>query len=70
MPKISKGRLDGVYGMEQYTSDELYIMASQEEEKLKDPINSDDPKWIKRRVEKLRALALKKEKSLEHKENQ
>jgi hypothetical protein len=67
MPKIGGGRLDGVWGMESFTSEELYKWADQHEALIKDPLNTDDPKWLQRRAEKLRRLAIRKEKSLETK---
>ena len=70
MPKVSKGRLSGISGMDKHTSQELYIMADEEERKIKDPNNTDDPKWLKRRADRLKSLAIKKEKAIEHKENQ
>ena len=70
MSKISKGRLNGVYGMRKYTAEELFDMAEQNENKINDPENTDDPKWLQRRADRLRALAEEKEKALEHKGNQ
>lgn len=70
MPKISQGRLDGISGMEKFTSQELFDLADEYDRKISDPTNTDDPKWLKRRSERLRKLASKKEKSLEHKNSQ
>lgn len=70
MAKISKGRLDSAYGMSKYTAEELHNMADEYENMIKDPDNNDDPKWLKRRADRLRSLAVEKEKSLEHKANQ
>lgn len=64
MPKIGGGRLDGVWGMETFTSAELYHWADQYEGLIKDPRNTDDPKWLQRRADKLRRLAVRKEKAL------
>ncbi len=70
MPKLKQGRLDGVHGMDKYTAEELHVIADEYENKIIDPINNDDSKWLKRRANRVRALAIEKEKSLEHKENQ
>lgn len=70
MPKIKRGRLDGVWGMRQFTSDELHNLADKYETQIVDPDNNDDTKWLQRRVEKIRLLAEQKEKSQEHKSNQ
>lgn len=45
-------------------------MAGELEQQANDPECSADPKWLRRRAEKLRALALKKEKALERKSQQ
>lgn len=70
MPKIKQGRLDGIEGMGKFTADELFRMADEHENRINDPSNTDDPKWLKRRADRLRALAVEKEKSLEHKGSQ
>jgi len=70
MPKVNKGRLDGLEGMGEFTAEELFKMAEEYQNKINDPKNTDDPKWLKRRAERLKALAIEKEKALEHKENQ
>jgi hypothetical protein len=70
MTKISKGRIDGLEGMNSYSSDELFVMAEEYAYKLNDPTNTDDPKWLKRRVNRLRTLAIAKEKAKEHKASQ
>ena len=70
MPKIKQGRLDGLDGMNKYTAEELFRMAEEHENKINDPNNTDDQKWLKRRADRLRALAIEKEKSLEHKGHQ
>jgi hypothetical protein len=67
MPKVRQGRLDGVDGMNKFSSVELFAMADEYESKINDPNNSDDPKWLKRRADRLRALAIEKEKAKEHK---
>ena len=70
MPKISKGRMDSVYGMSKFSAEELFKIADEYENNIKDPNNTDDPKWLQRRADRIRALAQEKEKSLEHKANQ
>ena len=70
MAKIKQGRIDGLEGMSSYSADELFVMAEEYESKINDPNNTDDPKWLKRRAERLRALAVEKEKAREHKVNQ
>jgi hypothetical protein len=69
MPKLSRGRLDGLEGMDSFTYQELYALANNLEAQIDDPNNTDDPAWLKRWAEKARALGRKKEKSTEHKEN-
>lgn len=70
MAKIDQGRLDGVYGMSTYTVEELDEIADEYLRRLDDPMNTDDPKWIKRREKRIRKLARQKEQALEHKLNQ
>jgi hypothetical protein len=70
MPKISQGRLDGFSGMSKFTAEELHSFADQYESEINNPKNTDDPKWLQRRADKLRALAIQKEKALDHKSSQ
>lgn len=70
MAKVERGRLSGVYGMKAYTVRELDALADSYLEKIADPTNSDDAKWLNRRSTRLRNLARQKEKSIEHKESQ
>ncbi len=70
MPKIERGRLDGVEGMHRFTSRELHAIADELEAQIADPRNKDDPKWLQRWVDKIRRLATRKVKSLEHKSSQ
>ena len=70
MPKFKQGRLDGIDGMNKFSSVELFAMAEECENKINDQNNSDDPKWLKRRADRLRALAIEKEKAKEHKARQ
>jgi len=68
MAKIESGRISGVDGMEARRSTQLFAWAEQLEAQIKDPKNCDDPRWLKRWAEKLRRLALKKEKAKAHKQ--
>jgi hypothetical protein len=70
MPKISKGRLDGTNGMSKFTASELHSMADEHLQMISDPNCQDDNRWLTRRERSLRSLAIKKEKSIEHKNRQ
>ena len=70
MAKVNQGRLDGVYGMEKFTATELFALADEYDQKINNPENTDDAKWLKRRSDRLRLLAEQKEKAMEHKESQ
>lgn len=65
MPKISRGRLDGIHGMSSFTSAELVALADRLEAQLHDALNTDDPRWLKRWAAKVRRLALQKEQAFE-----
>ena len=67
MPKVDKGRMDGVDGMSKYSALELYALADEYDARITSPDNTDDPKWLKRRADRLRRLASQKEKALIHK---
>ena len=69
MAKVNQGRLDGIWGMRRFSASELHAIADEYEAKISDPENNDDPKWLKRRADRIRELALKKERALEHKHN-
>ena len=56
--------------MRTYTADELFKMAAQYEAKLTDPLNTDDPKWIQRRADRIRKLACQKRKAKRQKERE
>ncbi len=56
--------------MERWSVEKLKEWVEKREAQLKDPSNSDDPKWLKRRINTVRELISKKEKAQEHKENQ
>ena len=70
MPKPSQGRFDGIWGMKTFTSEELYHLADQMESQLSDPLNTDDPKWLKRRIDRVRALAIQKQAAKEQKDRE
>ena len=53
--------------MATHTAAELYIWANRLEAQMTDPLNADDPKWLRRQAEKMRSLAAKKERAKEHK---
>lgn len=70
MPKPSQGRFDGVWGMAQFTAEQLFAWANKYERRIKSPFRTDDPKWLKRRADRIRRLAIGKEAALEHKRSQ
>jgi hypothetical protein len=70
MPKIKRGRLSGVAGMQSHTSVELYALADQLRAQADDPKNTDDPKWLLRRAQKVAAIAKAKEKAFDQKQAQ
>jgi len=61
MAKVSRGRLTGMDGMNTHSSAELSALADTLEKKLSDPADADDPRWVRRRVVRLRQLARQKE---------
>lgn len=63
MAKIERGRIDGVYGMESFTSAQLLRWVQRLEEQIIDPKNTDDPKWCQRWRDKIYRLAMKKQKA-------
>ena len=56
--------------MESRSAEELYAWADEIEAQIKDHANEDDPRWLARWAEKMRSLAEKKEKAVEHKQRQ
>jgi hypothetical protein len=70
LAKVENGRLSGLFGMGTYTVEELDALADEHLNRIDDPTNSDDPRWLHRRATRLRKLARQKEKSVEHKSNQ
>jgi hypothetical protein len=70
VPKVRRGRLSGVYGMAPHLASELLDWANRVEGQIEDPNNRDDARWLQRRVNKLRALAVAKEKAKEQKDKE
>lgn len=70
MAKLERGRLDGLFGMRKFTAEELFIRASELESQIQNPYNMDDPRYLQRWADKIRLLALKKQRAKIHKERQ
>ena len=70
MPKLPAGRLDGLDGMNQYSAEHLHEWADELEAQIGDPNSDDDPRYLLRWARKIRRLAEKKERSVEHKKAQ
>jgi hypothetical protein len=54
--------------MSSFTAAEVLARAEALERQIRDPLNTDDPKWLQRWADRLRQLAAKKEKARKHKE--
>jgi hypothetical protein len=67
MAKPSQGRFDGLWGMRKFTAKELFAWADQHEARIIDPNNTDDPKWLQRRADRLRQVATAKQNASEFK---
>jgi hypothetical protein len=67
MPKLERGRIRGLDGMESHSASELYAWADKLEAQIDGAANRDDPKYLQRWADKIRRLAVKKEKSVTHK---
>jgi hypothetical protein len=67
MPKLNQGRLAGTNGMNTFTAEELHQWADELELKAIQENCEDDPRYILRWAEKIRKLAVAKEKNLEGK---
>jgi hypothetical protein len=67
MAKVAQGCISGLYGMDSHTSIELFAWADLLRAQVSDANNPDDPKWLRRRADRLAALANAKAKSVEHK---
>jgi hypothetical protein len=68
MAKLTPSRLRGVYGMRKFTADQLFAHAEKLEAQIKDPANTDDPKWLQQWADKIRWLARQKETAKAHKD--
>jgi hypothetical protein len=53
--------------MHTFTSEQLYAWAEKYEARITDPENTDDPKWLQRRADRLRRVAIGKQNALEEK---
>lgn len=67
MPKVSSGRLDGLHGMRSFAATELFALADDLDRRAADPNTADDPRWLRRRAERVRRLAEQKQHALVHK---
>jgi len=70
MPKLSRGRLDGLHGMHSFTAAELFALADKLQQQALDPSSADDPRWLKRWAAKVRRLAAQKKVAHESKVRQ
>ena len=68
MPKVKRGRLDGLQGMGGKTAADLFAWADRLDAEAANPLRQDDPRWLRRWAVKIRHLAEGKERSLEHKD--
>lgn len=70
MAKIERGRISGLHGMTSWSSVELFAWAAELEKQIQSPFNKDDPRWLQRWADKIKRLAVKKEKAKIHKKRQ
>jgi hypothetical protein len=70
MPKIIRGRISGLHGMESHTAEELHEWADRFEFRARFGNAFEDPGWLRRWAKRLRCLAEQKEKAREHKNPQ
>ena len=70
MAKVERGRLDGVWGMQTRTADELLAWARSFETWSTMENCPEDPRWLKRWAGRMRRLAAKKQRAIEHKQGQ
>lgn len=72
MPKVKRGRLDGLWGMTKFTAEELFRWSRTYETRLNSHHLQDKghPNWLKRRAIKLQKLAEQKQKMRLHKTQQ
>ena len=57
MAKVDIGRQARVWGMRRFTGTELHALADEYEAKIIDSQNCDDPKWMRRRADRIKDLA-------------
>jgi len=69
MAKIQRGRLSGIHGMRRHTAEELYAHVRDLEAQMADPLNRDDPRWLRQWAERIRRLADEKMAAREHKKS-
>lgn len=67
MAKLSRGRLEGTHGMESQTVEELDAWADGFERRSRQSSDCDDPNWLRKWADRLRLLAVRKEKARRHK---
>ncbi len=70
MPKVERGRISGFHGMSSHTASELFAWADRLEAQISIGGGGDDPKWLRRWADRLRRLAIQKERAQVHKQRQ
>lgn len=70
MPKLTPARLDGIDGMKKFSAEELHRKADELEAEMADPNSTNDPRYLRRWAERIRRLAVQKEKAIDHKGQQ
>jgi len=58
------------FSQRRFTTNRLSEIADKLEQKLTYVSNTDDPRWLQRRIDRLRAWITRKENAMEHKQNQ
>ncbi len=74
MAKLSQGRIvvlrprfSGFTGMDAHVAEDLHVWADRWERRSRSSDAADDPRWLRRRAERIRDLAVRKEHAREHK---
>jgi hypothetical protein len=70
MPKVKRGRLDGLSGMTTFTAEELFRWSAKYETRVNRSPPPGHPNWLKRRAVRLAKLAASKDKMRVHREQQ
>ena len=70
MSKPSQGRFDGVWGIREFTAEQLFAWAEEYQARITDSNNTDDPKWLQRRADRIRLRATAKQKAAELKQRE